>query len=158
MVNVKGQGWPSKETSPPASPLGFLIISRSAPLVKVIIDTGIIPGIKVDVGAKDMAGHPGEKVTEGLDGLRDRLAEYAQMGVRFAKWRAVIAVGVARTRARSQPGLHRGQCTRVGSLCCAVPGSRTGPRYRAGSALMDGEHTLERCCEVTEEVLRTVFN
>ena len=60
------------------------------PFVKVIIDAGIIPGIKVDTGAKDMAGHPGEKITEGLDGLRDRLAEYSHMGARFAKWRAVI--------------------------------------------------------------------
>src|ERR1035437_993485 len=61
--------------------------------VKAIADAGIIPGIKVDAGAKDMAGHPGEKITEGLDGLRDRLAEYVQMGVRFAKWRAVITIG-----------------------------------------------------------------
>src|ERR1035438_2725664 len=63
------------------------------PFVKVIIDAGIIPGIKVDTGAKDLAAHPGEKITEGLDGLRARLAEYFQMGARFAKWRAVIAVG-----------------------------------------------------------------
>src|ERR1035437_4452825 len=63
------------------------------PLVKALTNAGIIPGIKVDTGAKDMAGHPGEKITEGLDGLRDRLAEYFQMGARFAKWRAVIAVG-----------------------------------------------------------------
>ena len=60
--------------------------------VKVITDGGIIPGIKVDTGAKDMAGHPGEKITEGLDGLRARLAEYSQMGARFAKWRAVITI------------------------------------------------------------------
>ena len=60
--------------------------------IKVIADVGIIPGIKVDTGAKDMAGHPGENITEGLDGLRDRLAAYAHMGARFAKWRAVIAV------------------------------------------------------------------
>ena len=63
------------------------------PFVKVIADAGIIPGIKVDTGAKDMAGHPGEKITEGLDGLRDRLAEYSRMGARFAKWRAVITMG-----------------------------------------------------------------
>src|ERR1035441_3202233 len=63
------------------------------PFVKVITDAGILPGIKVDTGAKEMAGHPGEKITEGLDGLRDRLKEYFQMGARFAKWRAVIAVG-----------------------------------------------------------------
>src|SRR5271165_4420732 len=63
------------------------------PFVKFITDAGIIPGIKVDIGAKDLAGHPGEKVTEGLDGLRGRLAEYFQMGARFAKWRAVITLG-----------------------------------------------------------------
>ena len=63
------------------------------PLIKVITDAGIIPGIKVDTGAKAMAGHPGEKIAEGLDGLRERLAEYSQLGARFAKWRAVIAVG-----------------------------------------------------------------
>jgi fructose-bisphosphate aldolase, class I len=61
--------------------------------VKAISDLGIIPGIKVDAGAKDYAGHPGEKITEGLDGLRDRLREYFQNGARFAKWRAVIAIG-----------------------------------------------------------------
>src|SRR5664279_2417642 len=63
------------------------------PFLKVLADAGIIPGIKVDTGAKDLAGHPGEKITEGLDGLRDRLKEYLQMGARFAKWRAVIAIG-----------------------------------------------------------------
>src|ERR1700733_13747841 len=61
--------------------------------IKVLTDVGIIPGIKVDAGAKNMAGHPGEKITEGLDGLRNRLEEYFQMGARFAKWRAVIAIG-----------------------------------------------------------------
>jgi fructose-bisphosphate aldolase class I len=63
------------------------------PFAKALAAAGIIPGIKVDAGAKDMAGHPGEKTTEGLDGLRERLAEYLQMGARFAKWRAVIAIG-----------------------------------------------------------------
>ena len=99
------------------------------PFAKAIADAGIIPGIKVDTGAKDLAGHPGEKITEGLDGLRDRLAEYSQMGARFAKWRAVIAIG----RRHSHPGLHRGQRARVGPLCRVVPGSRTGPRRRAGN-------------------------
>jgi len=65
------------------------------PFVKVIADAGIIPGIKVDTGAKAMAGHPGEKITEGLDGLRERLKDYFQMGARFAKWRAVISMGDA---------------------------------------------------------------
>lgn len=63
------------------------------PFIKIIIDAGIIPGIKVDTGAKSMATHPGEKITEGLDGLRERLTDYLKMGARFAKWRAVIAIG-----------------------------------------------------------------
>ena len=66
---------------------------EGVPFVKVMTDAGMIPGIKVDTGAKDLAGHPGEKVTEGLDGLRDRMAEYYEMGARFAKWRAVITIG-----------------------------------------------------------------
>ena len=63
------------------------------PFAKALAEAGIIPGIKVDAGAKDMAGHPGEKITEGLDGLRDRLKDYLLMGARFAKWRAVITIG-----------------------------------------------------------------
>src|SRR5450631_1616990 len=66
------------------------------PFLKVLAEQGIIPGIKVDAGAKDLAGHLGEKVTEGLDGLRDRLVEYVRMGARFAKWRAVLNVGDGR--------------------------------------------------------------
>ncbi len=62
------------------------------PFVKVLTEAGIIPGIKVDAGAKDLAGHPGEKVTEGLDGLRDRLVGYVRRGARFAKWRAVLGI------------------------------------------------------------------
>ena len=72
------------------------------PFVKILTEAGIIPGIKVDTGAKDLAGHPGEKITEGLDGLRDRFKEYFQMGARFAKWRAVIAIGEARSRPKHQ--------------------------------------------------------
>jgi fructose-bisphosphate aldolase, class I len=63
------------------------------PFIKLLTEAGILPGIKVDTGAKDLAGHPGEKITEGLDGLRERLSEYRQMGARFAKWRAVITIG-----------------------------------------------------------------
>jgi fructose-bisphosphate aldolase class I len=63
------------------------------PFIKVMTNAGIIPGIKVDTGAKDLAGHPDEKITEGLDGLRERLAEYYKLGARFAKWRAVIKIG-----------------------------------------------------------------
>jgi fructose-bisphosphate aldolase class I len=121
--------------------------------VKVITDAGIIPGIKVDTSAKDMAGHPGEKITEGLDGLRDRLAEYSQMGARFAKWRAVIIIadgiptqGCIEANAQAL-ARYAALCQESGLVPVVEP-----------EVLMDGEHTLKRCCEVTEEVLRTVFN
>ena len=96
------------------------------PFVTVLADSGIIPGIKVDLGAKPMAGHPEEKVTEGLDGLRERLAGYDASGARFAKWRCLH-----HRRRHAQPGLHRGERARVGALCRVVPGGRTGPRRRA---------------------------
>jgi hypothetical protein len=80
-----------------------------------------IPGIKVDLGAKEMAAFPGEKVTEGLDGLRARLAEYLQMGARFAKWRAVFAIGDG-----SQPWMHRGERTCTGPLRRVVSRSKPG--------------------------------
>ena len=123
------------------------------PFLKVITDAGIIPGIKVDTGAKDMAGHPGEKITEGLDGIRDRLAEYFQMGARFAKWRAVITVGDGiPSRGCIEANAHAlaryaALCQEAGLVPIVEP-----------EVLMDGEHTLERCWDVTEEVLRTVFN
>ena len=113
----------------------------------------IIPGIKVDIGAKDLAGRPAEKITEGLDGLRDRLKEYATMGARFAKWRAVITLG---------EGLPSRGCIEANAQALA--------RYAAlcqeadivpivePEVLMDGDHTLERCYEVTEETLHSVFN
>jgi fructose-bisphosphate aldolase class I len=120
--------------------------------LKILADAGIIPGIKVDTGAKDLAAHPGEKITEGLDGLRDRLAEYFQMGARFAKWRAVIAIG---------EGIHSRSCIDANAHALA--------RYAAlcqeaglvpivePEVMMDGDHTLEVCRKVTEEVLRNVF-
>jgi fructose-bisphosphate aldolase class I len=120
--------------------------------IKAIIDAGIIPGIKVDIGAKDLAGHPGEKITEGLDGLRGRLKEYFQMGARFAKWRAVITVG-----------------DRIPSQGCVEANAQALARYAAlcqeaglvpvvePEVLMEGDHSLERCRELTEEVLRAVF-
>ena len=123
------------------------------PFVKIIIDAGIIPGIKVDKGAKDMALHPGEKITEGLDDLRDRLAEYLRMGARFAKWRAVISVGDGiPSRGCIEANAHAlaryaALCQEAGLVPVVEP-----------EVLMDGEHTLERCCEITELVLRTVFN
>ena len=123
------------------------------PFIKVITDAGIIPGIKVDAGAKDMAAHPGEKITEGLDGLRERLASYSHLGARFAKWRAVIALGdgipsrgciEANAQALAR---YAALCQEAGLVPVVEP-----------EVLMDGEHTLERCGEVTKEVLRTVFN
>jgi fructose-bisphosphate aldolase class I len=124
-----------------------------APFVKVLADAGIIPGIKVDAGATDMAGHPGEKITESPDGLRDRLLEYFQMGARFAKWRAVLVVG---------NGIPSRGCIAANAhvlACYAAVCQKTGlvPVVEP-EVLMDGGHTLERCFEVTEEVLRTVFN
>jgi fructose-bisphosphate aldolase class I len=123
------------------------------PFLKVITDAGIIPGIKVDTGAKALAGHPGEKITEGLDGLRDRLAEYVQMGARFAKWRAVIALGDG-IPSRSCIESNANALARYAALC-----------QEAGlvplvepEVLMNGEHTLEQCSKVTEEVLRAVFS
>jgi fructose-bisphosphate aldolase class I len=123
------------------------------PFVKVITDAGIIPGIKVDTGAKEMAGFPGEKITEGLDGLRVRLKEYSQMGAHFAKWRAVIAVGdgipsrgciEANAQALAR---YAALCQEAGLVPVVEP-----------EVLMDSGHTLECCCQITEEVLRTVFN
>jgi fructose-bisphosphate aldolase, class I len=123
------------------------------PFIKVIIDAGIIPGIKVDTGAKDMAGYPGEKVTEGLDGLRGRLAEYSQMGARFAKWRAVIAMGDG----TPSPGCIEANAQALARYAALCQEAGLVPVVEP-EVLMDGEHTLERCCEVTEEVLRTVFH
>ena len=122
------------------------------PFIKAIIDTGIIPGIKVDMGAVPLAGHPGEQITEGLDGLRDRLANYAQMGARFAKWRAVIKIDDT-----------------LPTTGCISANAQTLARYAAlcqearlvpivePEVLMEGKHTLKRCSEVTEQVLRAVF-
>ena len=123
------------------------------PFVKAIADAGIIPGIKVDAGAKDMAAHPGEKITEGLDGLRARLKDYGQMGARFAKWRAVLVIGEGLpSRGCLQANAHAlaryaALCQEAGLVPVVEP-----------EVLMDGGHTLERCREVTEEVLRTVFD
>jgi fructose-bisphosphate aldolase class I len=120
--------------------------------VNAITDLGIIPGIKVDAGAKDMAGHRGEKITEGLDGLRDRLREYYKMGARFAKWRAVITIGKG-IPSRGCIEANANALARYAALC-----------QEAGfvpvvepEVIMDGDHPLEQCFEVTEEVLRTVF-
>ena len=122
------------------------------PLVEIIQDAGMIPGIKVDKGAKPLAGHPDETVTEGLDGLRERLEEYAGLGARFTKWRAVYRIGE----------------TIPGPACITTNAHALG-RFAALSqeaglvpivepeVLMDGDHDIDDCAEVTEEALRTVF-
>jgi fructose-bisphosphate aldolase class I len=122
------------------------------PLTAVLTEAGIVPGIKVDMGAKALAGHPGETVTEGLDGLRERLHEYFEMGARFAKWRAVIALA---------EGLP--------SLACVDANAHALARYAAlcqeaglvpivePEVLMSGDHGMAQCAEASESVLRRVF-
>lgn len=125
---------------------GTLIISS-------IINDGIIPGIKVDTGAKAMAGFPGEKITEGLDGLRERLNDYYKMGASFAKWRAVIAIGngipTSACIAANANALARyaALCQEAGMVPIVEP-----------EVLMEGNHDLQKCFDVTEKVLRIVFN
>jgi fructose-bisphosphate aldolase class I len=122
------------------------------PFIDILIKAGIIPGIKLDMGVKPMAGFPNEKVTEGLDGLRDRLSEYKKMGARFAKWRAVIAIGECiPTNECVEANIHA--LTRYAALCQEadiVP-------IVEPEILMDGNHSIERCFEVTEHVLKTLF-
>jgi fructose-bisphosphate aldolase class I len=123
------------------------------PFAKLLQKKGIIPGIKVDMGAKALPGAEGEKVTEGLDGLRDRVAEYYGLGARFAKWRAVITIG---------DGIPSDYCldanahalARYAALC--VEGGLV-PIVEP-EVLMDGPHTIERCFEVTERSLRKLFD
>jgi fructose-bisphosphate aldolase class I len=122
------------------------------PFAKVMADAGMIPGIKVDKGTHPLAGFPGEVVTEGLDGLRDRLKEYYGLGARFAKWRAVINIG---------DDIPSGTCIEANSHALA--------RYAAlcqeqglvpmvePEVLMDGDHDIDTCFEVTEVVLRSLF-
>ncbi|MEC9178393.1 MAG: class I fructose-bisphosphate aldolase, partial [Pseudomonadota bacterium] len=121
-------------------------------LVSLIERAGSIPGIKVDAGAKDMAGHPNEKVTEGLDGLRERLEEYFKLGARFAKWRAVINIGDG-----------------IPSRACITANTHALARYAAlcqengivpivePEVIMDGPHTVETCYEVTSSVLTALY-
>ena len=127
--------------------------SSGVPFVQILQSAGIIPGIKVDLGAKDMALFPGETITEGLDGLRERLAEYYQLGARFAKWRAVITIGDGKpTPEAIAANAHA--LARYGALCQEqniVP-------IIEPEVLMDGDHTLERCRAVTGDVLESVFD
>ena len=122
------------------------------PFAQALEQAGIVPGIKVDAGAKALAGHAGELVTEGLDGLRERLAEYASMGARFAKWRAVFTINEGRP-----------------SAACIAANAHALARYAAlcqeaglvpivePEVLMSGDHTMQRCGEVTAQVLHEVF-
>ncbi|WP_240126585.1 class I fructose-bisphosphate aldolase [Thermomonas alba] len=123
------------------------------PFAKYMAEHGMIPGIKVDKGTHPLAGFPGELVTEGLDGLRERLAEYAKLGARFAKWRAVITIG---------EDMPSGTCIEANAHALA--------RYAAlcqeqglvpmvePEVLMDGDHDIETCYEVTEVTLRALFD
>lgn len=123
------------------------------PFPELLERSGMIPGIKVDTGAKPLALHPDEKVTEGLDGLRERIGEYVRMGARFAKWRAVITIGEG-----------------IPTRACLVANAHALARYAAlcqegglvpivePEVLMDGDNDIERCEQVTEETLHTVFD
>lgn len=123
------------------------------PLPQVLAQRGVIPGIKVDKGTKNLAFYPGEKITEGLDGLAERLADYHALGARFTKWRAVIDIsptvptlGAIRMNAQA--------LARYAALCQEqdlVP-------IVEPEVLMDGDHDIDRCAEVTELVLRTLFD
>jgi fructose-bisphosphate aldolase class I len=123
------------------------------PLRKILVEKGVIPGIKVDTGAKDLAAFPGEKVTEGLDGLGNRLAEYRELGAKFAKWRAVINIG-----------------PQIPSRFCLLANAHALARYAAlcqeaglvpivePEVMMTGDHGIERCEEVTTSTLSLVFS
>lgn len=128
--------------------------SKGVPLPQMLADAGILPGIKVDLGAKPFAESRGETITEGLDGLRDRLVEYFQLGARFAKWRAVIRI----------------EGDRLPSRACIHANTHALARYAAlaqeqglvpivePEVLMEGSHDLDRSDDVTSEVLHEVFN
>jgi fructose-bisphosphate aldolase class I len=123
------------------------------PFAKLLAGKGIIPGIKVDGGAKSLAGSPGEMVTEGLDGLRERCAEYYQLGARFAKWRAVITIKGDEHPSQACISVNAHALARYAALC-----------QEAGlvpivepEVLMDGGHDIERCAEVTEATLNEVY-
>jgi len=127
--------------------------SDGTPFAQLLAGKGVIPGIKVDLGAKDLAGAPGEKVTEGLDGLRERLQEYRQLGARFAKWRAVITIG---------DGIPSAYCIQVNAHALA--------RYAAlcqeqglvpivePEVLMDADNDIERCYRATKRTLHKTFD
>jgi fructose-bisphosphate aldolase class I len=122
------------------------------PFPQLLAKKGILPGIKVDKGPVDIPGFPGEVVTEGLDGLRGRLKEYRELGAKFAKWRAVIAIGDGiPTRTCLKANAHAlaryaALCQEAGIVPIVEP-----------EVLLDGNHSIERCEDVSEEALRTTF-
>jgi fructose-bisphosphate aldolase class I len=123
------------------------------PFARLLAERGIIPGIKVDRGAKPLALYPGDKVTEGLDGLRERLAEYKQLGARFAKWRAVIQIDERELPAPYAIRANVHALARYAALCQEadiVP-------IVEPEVLMDGAHGIERCETVTSQVLESLF-
>ena len=123
------------------------------PFPEIMVGTGIMPGIKVDKGAKDLAGRPGEKVTEGLDGLRERLSEYRGLGARFAKWRAVITIGDhIPTDACIEANAHA--LARYAALC-----QEAGivPMVEP-EVLMDADNDIDVCYWATDKTLRAVFS
>jgi fructose-bisphosphate aldolase, class I len=121
--------------------------------IDVLKDAGIVPGIKVDEGTTDLAGFPGEKITTGLDGLSERLAKYYNLGARFAKWRAVIAISAAiPTRGCIEANMHAlaryaAMCQEAGLVPIVEP-----------EVLMDGSHNLKKCFDVTEKVQHVLFD
>ncbi len=124
------------------------------PLVKLLEGAGVIPGIKVDKGTGPLSGAPGELVTEGLDGLRARLVEYRELGARFAKWRGVIDIAGDTTPSQYCLDVNAHALARYAALCQdedIVP-------IVEPEVLMDGDHSLERCFEVTTATLHTVFD
>ena len=126
--------------------------ANGTPFVELLAKNGILPGIKVDAGAKDLALCPGEKITEGLDGLAKRCAEYVKMGAKFAKWRAVITIGKD-TPSSTCIAANAHALARYAAICQAaglVP-------IVEPEVLMDGNHTIERCEEVTEWTLNAVY-
>ncbi len=126
--------------------------NQKIPFVDYLNSKGIVPGIKVDMGAKDLAGFEGEKITEGLDGLKARLDEYYNLGARFAKWRAVITIGES---IPSDACIHANAhaLARYAALC---QDSNIVPIVEP-EVLMDGSHTIETCYEVSKRALNIVF-
>lgn len=133
--------------------------SSGVSFLQILSGAGIIPGIKLDTGAKSMALHLDEKITEGLDGLRERLAEYSAMGARFAKWRAVISI---KLNAKGQGSLPSRACIEANTLtlaryACLCQEAGLVPIVEP-EVVMDGDHGLHDCQETTTEVLQSLFH